>query len=47
MTATVTHRSGLEPQQVGALLFGAAPATDADLLDLARALDDIEGWVTH
>ncbi|ODR09860.1 hypothetical protein BHQ15_06140 [Mycolicibacillus koreensis] len=47
VTATVTHRSGLDPQQVGALLFGAAPATDADLLDLARALDDIEGWVTH
>ncbi|HLR98754.1 MAG TPA: DUF4350 domain-containing protein [Mycolicibacillus parakoreensis] len=47
VTAAVAQRSGLGPQTVGPLLFGTPPDTDADLLHLARALDDLEGWVTH
>jgi hypothetical protein len=29
------------------ILFGPPPATDTDLIQLARALDDIERQVTH
>jgi Domain of unknown function (DUF4350) len=38
------RRSGLESVQH--ILFGPPPATDADLVQLARALDDIERQVT-
>jgi hypothetical protein len=29
------------------MLFGPPPATDADLVQLTRALDDIERQATH
>lgn len=43
----VTQRSGAEPEFVRYHLFGPAPATDTDLLQLARALDDIERQVAR
>ncbi len=42
VVATVAQRSGADPGFVSYLLFGPPPATDNDLLQLARALDDIE-----
>lgn len=47
VVAAVAHRTTVPADTLGRLLFGSAPATDADLLDLARALDDIERQVTH
>ncbi len=47
VVATVAQRSGADPGFVSYHLFGPPPATDADLLHLARALDDIERQVTH
>jgi hypothetical protein len=44
---TVAQRSGTDPGFVSYHLFGPAPATDNDLLQLARALDDIERQVAH
>lgn len=44
---TVAQRSGADPDFVQYHLFGPPPATDSDLLHLARALDDIERQVTH
>jgi hypothetical protein len=44
---TVARRSGADPEYVSYHLFGPPPATDLDLLQLARALDDIERQVTH
>ena len=44
---TVTRRSGADPGFVSYHLYGPPPATDHDLLQLARALDDIERQVTH
>ena len=44
---TVARRSGADPEFVSYHLFGPPPATDHDLLQLARALDDIERQVTH
>lgn len=38
---------GADPEFVRYHLFGPPPATDNDLLQLARALDDIERQVTH
>lgn len=43
----VAQRSGADPDYVGHTLFGPPPATDADLVHLARALDHIERQVTH
>lgn len=43
----VADRSGLDPQTVGHTLYGQPPATDADLVNLARALDDIERQVAQ
>jgi len=43
----VASRSGADPATVRHRLFGPPPATDADLVHLARALDDIERQVTH
>ncbi|MDA2889859.1 DUF4350 domain-containing protein [Mycolicibacterium sp. BiH015] len=43
----VADRSGLDPRTVGHTLYGQPPATDADLVNLARALDDIERQVAQ
>ncbi|MDY6998081.1 MAG: DUF4350 domain-containing protein [Actinomycetota bacterium] len=43
----VNQRCGLEPQQVTHTLYGPPPASDTDLVSLARALDDIERQVAH
>ncbi len=47
MVAAVARRSGADPGFVHHLLYGPPPATDNDLLQLARALDDIERQVTR
>ncbi|WP_186273254.1 DUF4350 domain-containing protein [Mycobacterium kubicae] len=47
VVATIAQRSGADPEFVRYHLFGPPPATDSDLLQLARALDDIERQVTH
>ncbi|OBK72866.1 DUF4350 domain-containing protein [Mycobacterium sp. 1274761.0] len=44
---TVAQRIGGDPQAVGHTLFGPPPATDADLVNLANALDDIERQVAR
>jgi hypothetical protein len=36
-----------DPESLRHILFGPPPATDADLIHLTRALDDIERQVTH
>jgi hypothetical protein len=43
----VAHRSRGEAAWVRHMLYGPPPATDADLVHLARALDDIERQVAH
>lgn len=43
----IALRSGSDPEAVWRLLFGPAPSTDADLIHLARALDDTERQVAH
>jgi hypothetical protein len=47
VVTTVAQRSGADAEFVGYHLFGPPPATDNDLLQLARALDEIERQVTH
>lgn len=47
VAAAVAGRSGADPAFVAYQLFGPPPATDHDLLQLARALDDIERQVTR
>jgi Domain of unknown function (DUF4350) len=47
VVTTVAQRSGAEPGFVSYHLFGPPPATDNDLLQLARALDEIERQVAH
>ncbi len=47
VVTTIAQRSKADPPFVAYHLFGPAPATDNDLLQLARALDDIERQVTH
>jgi Domain of unknown function (DUF4350) len=47
VVASVAQRSGADPGFVSYHLFGPPPATDHDLLQLARALDDIERQVIH
>lgn len=47
VTQAVATRTGAEPTAVADLLYGPAPATDADLVTLARQLDDIERQVAH
>lgn len=44
---TVAQRADSDPDFVHYQLYGPPPATDTDLLHLARALDDIERQVTH
>jgi hypothetical protein len=43
----VAQRSGAHAEMVGHTLFGPSPATDADLVQLARSLDDIERQVAQ
>ncbi|HZC90373.1 MAG TPA: DUF4350 domain-containing protein [Mycobacterium sp.] len=43
----VSQRSGLPPEALRHILFGPPPAGDADLTQLARALDDVERQVAH
>ncbi len=43
----VAARSGLNPLAVANTLHGPAPATDADLVNLARQLDEMERLVAH
>ncbi len=47
VVTTVAQRAGADAGFVSYHLFGPPPATDDDLLQLARALDDIERQVTH
>jgi hypothetical protein len=47
VVTTVSQRTGSDPGFVSFHLFGPPPATDNDLLQLARALDEIERQVTH
>jgi len=47
VVTSVTQRSGADAQFVSHHLYGPPPATDNDLLQLARALDEIERQVTH
>ena len=44
---TVVQRTAKDPEAVGHALFGPPPATDADLVNLAHALDDIERQVAQ
>jgi hypothetical protein len=47
VVTAVVARSGADAEFVSYQLFGPVPATDNDLLQLARALDEIERQVTH
>jgi Domain of unknown function (DUF4350) len=47
VVATVARRSGADENFISYHLFGPPPASDDDLLQLARALDEIERQVTH
>ena len=47
VVSTVAQRSSADAQFVSYHLYGPPPATDHDLLQLARALDEIERQVTH
>lgn len=43
----IAQHGSSDPESLRHILFGPAPATDADLIQLTRALDDIERQVTH
>lgn len=45
VTQAVAQRVGADPNVLAHLLFGPPPGTDADLVNLARQLDDIERQV--
>ena len=47
VASAVAARSGLNPSAVTHTLYGPAPATDADLVNLARELDDMERLVAQ
>ncbi|MGE2715796.1 DUF4350 domain-containing protein [Mycolicibacterium litorale] len=47
VTQAVAARIGGDPGAVGHTLYGPAPATDAELVTIARQLDDIERQVAH
>ncbi len=47
IVTSVAARSAADTQFVFHHLYGPSPATDNDLLQLARALDEIERQVTH
>ena len=46
VVSAIAQRHSGDPTTVHHILFGPAPTTDADLLHLAQALDDIERQVT-
>jgi hypothetical protein len=43
----IAGRRGSDPQMVRHIFFGPTPSTDADLVQLTHALDDVERQVTH
>ena len=43
----IAQRTRADPESLWHILFGPPPTTDADLVQLTRALDDIERQVTH
>jgi hypothetical protein len=47
VVTAIAQRSATSPESVQYILFGPPPATDTDLVHLARALDDIERQVAH
>lgn len=47
LVLAVAQRTGLDPNTVHHTLFGSAPGSDAELMQLAHALDDIERQVAH
>ncbi len=47
VVTAVAERCGASPQAVGHTLFGPPPANDADLVNLAHELDNIERQVAH
>ncbi|MDZ4268077.1 MAG: DUF4350 domain-containing protein, partial [Mycobacterium sp.] len=47
VAAAVAARSGLDAQTVTHTLYGPAPSTDTDLVNLARALDNMERLVAQ
>lgn len=47
VATTVAQRTGSDPEYVWYHLFGPPPTSDTDLLQLARALDEIERQVIH
>jgi hypothetical protein len=47
IVAAVVGRIGQDPEFVRHTLFGPAPATDTDLLNLSHALDNIERQVAQ
>ncbi|HZQ31579.1 MAG TPA: DUF4350 domain-containing protein [Mycobacterium sp.] len=47
VVATAAERCGKSPEALHHLIFGPTPATDQDLVNLSRELDDIERQVTH
>jgi hypothetical protein len=47
VVSAVAERCGLSPQAVAHILFGPSPASDADLVNLAHELDNIERQVAQ
>lgn len=47
VVAAVAQRTATDPNTVHRILFGPAPGSDEDLMNLAHALDDIERQVAH
>jgi len=47
VTAALARRCEIDEHSVGRVLFGPPPASDNELLELARSLDDIERQVSH
>jgi hypothetical protein len=47
VVAAVAERCGFSPQAVAHTLFGPAPASDPDLVNLAHELDNIERQVAQ
>ncbi len=45
VTGALTARSGLGSREISRILYGPAPATDAELVRLARSLDELERQV--
>jgi hypothetical protein len=43
----IAGRRAFDPETLWHIFFGPPPSTDADLVELTRALDDVERQVTH